>query len=264
MKKNIYVFVMIICIFITSGCNKNSLHYEDNENYDTNFYEVRSYLEKENNWVYYMNIYYDKNNMIKYYNFNGINKKLDKIDNLYLPVTANGKEVEKWEPTCICLNYYQTYKKEFDAIDEFFNKKKFQKKISYDDLEELDIKYYSKNDLIYLFNEALSKEYKRPLGKFEYVLNSLSKKMTAGEWTVVTDGSQGYLEIVFIDYKYKDGNYLSDLEKKSSSYAIIYSKVKEIEEYIIANQEVENIDINLEGMDLDFFNPLFELVSTIS
>lgn len=258
--KKINLLLILFSIFLITGCNKSQDNKENLQN-DIKYYEVRSYLEK-NDWIYYMDITYNKNEEIIYYEFNGINKKIDKIENLYMPVRENGKIIDKMDPACICLNYYQPYKKEFDEINEFFNSNKFQKEISIDSLNDLNTKYYSKSDLVYLFNEAIKLDYKRPFGNFDYSLNSLSKEDENGLWTIVTDGSYGYLEIVNIDYKLKNGTYLSKL-KDNNLYKTMYNDIINIENYIIKHQQVKDISDKIELHNSERYKVLFELISEI-
>ncbi len=259
MKRFNYVLILLFSIFLISGCNKSQ---ENSPTNNDDFYEVKSYLEKNNDWIYYMNISYNKYGEIKYYEFNGINKKIDKIENLYMPLRENGKIVDKLDPACNCLNYYQPYKKEFDNINDFFNSNKFQKEISIDTLNDLNTKYYSKSDLVYLFNEAIKLDYQRPIGKYEYTLNSLSKEDENGLWTIVTEGSYGYLEIINIDYKLNNGAYLSEL-KENNLYKSMYNDILNIENYIIKHQQVKNIYDKIELHDEQRYNVLFELISEI-
>lgn len=252
-----YIIILILLLTIV-GCKQDNLT-EKNRKY----YEVNSYLDKKNGWVYYITLVYDQHYDLKYYNFNGINKKVDKIDNLYMPVYENDKEIEQWEPICICLNYYQTYKKEFDEINDFFNEKKFKTAISKEDLSELKLEYYSKNDLVYLFNKALELEYKRPQGKFETPLNSLALEEEDGTWTIVTEGSDQYIEVVFIDYKYKNNKYLSDLVETNSTLRKQYEKIQEIEKYIIEKQDTKNIRKILTLEEQEDYRGLLELIDKI-
>jgi len=260
MKKVNFIFLLIFILLI-SGCDKEK---EENKSQKNNieFYEVRSYLEKNNDWVYYMNISYDTSGEIIYYEFNGINRKIDKIENLYMPVRENGKIVDKMEPSCICLNYYQPYKKEYNDINNFFNVNKFQTEISIDSLETLKTNYYSKSDLVYLFNEAIKMNYKRQIGKFDYVLNSLSKEDENGLWTIVTDGSYGYLEIINIDYKLNNGIYVSELSE-NNFYKIMNNDIENIENYIIKYQQVNNIYDEIDLHNKQRYKVLFELISEI-
>lgn len=252
-------FIIITILFIITGCDNN----KKTEKNNSSIYEVRSYLKKDNNWIYYMNITYDNNGVIKYYNFNGINTKTEKIEELYMPVTENGVEIQRLEPICNCLNYYQKYKKEFNEINNYFNNQKFQKKISLNDLDKLNTSYYSKLDLLYLFNKALEIDYKRSKGPFKYTLNSITQPDKDGEWTLVSDGSYGYIEILYIDYKYSNGQYLSELVNKDQVYKRKYRDIKIIEKYILENQSIENISNNIKNINTSDYTKLFDLISRI-
>lgn len=122
-------------------------------------------------------------------------------------------------------------------INSFFELKHFTAPITLSDLEGLNIDFYSKEDLVVLFNDALKINYKRKLGNYSFPLNVVTKENSNGMWHVVTDGSFGYIEIADIDFIFKNGEYLSDISKYRSFYEKIYKEVMDIEAYIIDKQE---------------------------
>lgn len=263
----IFVFICIIILIIVF-INITSFRQKDQEKLNENqlnFYEVRSYLNKPNNWIYYMNLEYNIDGEIIYYDFDGINMKIDKIDDLYFPVRKDGELYKKLKAPCNCLLYYHKYRNDLDKINKYFTEKKFQSSINLENLKDLDIEtdFYSKEDLVYLFNQALKINYKRPLGNFEYVLTSTSKKDEAGEWTIVTDGSYGYLEIINIDYKYNNGKYLSEIAFENNTNSKKYNDIKNIEMHILNTQSAENICEGMENINCSDYKTLFELISEI-
>lgn len=254
MKKNF----IIILLLLLSGCTFS----ENKEDYNE-LYESRYYLEKDEGWIYYISISYDKNGKINLYNFNGINTRLDNIYNLYMPLYENGKLVEKLEARCNCLNYYQTYKKEYDSINYFFMENKFQDLINIDDLDSLELSYYKKEDLVYLFNNAIINRKYRKIGNYNYVLNTLKIDNVDGEWSLVTDGSYGYIELINIEYKYKDGTYLKDKNNKSEEEQNVENNLKNIEKFIAQNQQSKNLDKYFEFLSNDEYKELLIILNKI-
>lgn len=106
-------------------------------------------------------------------------------------------------------------------------------------------------------------DYKRPQGKFETPLNSLTLEEEEGTWTIVTEGSDQYIEVVFIDYKYKNNKYLSDLAETTSTLKKQYEKIQEIEKYIIEEQDTKNIKKILTIEEQEDFRGLLELIDKI-
>ena len=80
-----------------------------------------------------------------------------------------------------------------------------------------------------------------------------------GEWIFVSDGSYGYIEILYIDYKYSNGQYLSELVNKDQVYKRKYQDIKIIEKYILENQSIENISNNIKNINTSDYTKLFEL-----
>lgn len=255
MKKS-NILILFLFLIVLFGCNeKNEI-----KKFNYNHFEVRSYLNKENNWIYYFNITYDNNGVIKEYNFNGINTKLISDEDFYLPVYNDDKIVDKLNPECICLNYYQKYKNEFNAINDYFNEMKFSNIITLDDLDDLKISYYKKDDLVLLFNKAISIDFRREKGNYDYSLNVLNYANQTGSWHVVTDGSFSYIEIIDIDYIFNDGSYLSDIALKNDYYNIVYNEIINIENDFINNQRNNYIysgDIKVENFLKDLY-PLLD------
>ena len=243
MKRKVILLMIIGLALIMTGCNST----KDEKNDDSQlvgFYEVMSYLDKEDNWIYTFSLSYDKEKNITYRQFNGFNMKYDKMDGFYIPILdeKTEKEVGQLPPSIINLVNDQIHDEEFDRINDFFNEEKFTDYITIDDLKSLKTSYFSKEDLVILYNRALDLEPAESFGKYNYSINFLKSNEEDRRWQIVTLGTFGYLDKVRIDIKYKDGKYLSDIvlsDEATIEQQNTYKIIENIQTELLKNKEID-------------------------
>ena len=244
MKRKVILLMTIGLMLILTGCNSTKEEKKDTSQ-TVGFYEVMSYLDKEDNWIYTFTLSYDKEKNITYRQFNGFNMKYDTMDGFYIPILdeKTEKEVGQLPPSIINLVNDQIHDEEFDKINDFFNEKKFVNYITIDDLKSLKTSYFSKEDLVILYNRVLDLEPAESLGKYNYSINFLkSKEEKDRRWQIVTLGTFGYLDKVRIDLKYKNGKYLSDLAQSgeaSNEQQNTYKILEAIQTELLKNKEID-------------------------
>lgn len=256
--RKILIFLLIFGSLLISGC---SGIYNDNlVNNDFPKFVSKCYVSEIDNdgWFKYLCIEPPKENPDKKdvinnfifnesvnYSFDGINLKYKTIDGYYIPVYDDDKnEISKIEAPYPSYSVSEKYRYEIKKINKFLDDKKFKNVISLDDLEGLELEFFSKEELVSMFNYAYNKD-PIELGKyvdlpFVSITNSVSKN---GFYFQVGYYSEyGNISKVNIEVIYDDGSHLSDLVrdgKSSEEQNELYSTINNIEQFIILEQELD-------------------------
>ena len=161
MKKMLLVILIGFELILITGCgNEKKEELPEINREDIKFYEMNSFLDKEDGWVYYFNIAQLSDGSFTNYLFDGMNMKYRELENYYIPVfdKETGEEVERFKANSVTLSIDQVHREEFRRINDFFEDKAFIKEITMEDLADLETDYFSKEDLLYLFNEAITND----------------------------------------------------------------------------------------------------------
>lgn len=182
----------------------------------------------------------DINNEDTYIYFEGYNLKYSKINNCFVPVKdQNGNMIDKAYPRLINLAHDQTRRDEVDQISTFFQSKRFSNSISIDDLKELDLKYFTKDKLVELYNKTISQNTKE-YGKYSTNINQIKQKKDSKQniiWQVGCFSIYGNITDVQIEVII-DNEYLSDKSDLTKVENNMLSELNNIEKYIIDNQDL--------------------------
>ncbi len=241
MKKMLLVILIGFELILITGCgNEKKEELPEINREDIKFYEMNSFLDKEDGWVYYFNIAQLSDGSFTNYLFDGMNMKYRELENYYIPVfdKETGEEVERFKANSVTLSIDQVHREEFRRINDFFEDKAFIKEITMEDLADLETDYFSKEDLLYLFNEAITNDEHTDyvLGPQQYTRIDISKTIDNCYWQVALLTDYGYPERVRIDYICNDTNSLRDNVEKGKKYdKDMYKEILEIEDYILKN-----------------------------
>lgn len=256
--KKIGMFSLIIVSLLITGCSETN----EIKSEATEFpkYVSKCYISDidYNGWFKYLCIELSKkNNNVKEvadnyrfdesanYVFDGINLKYKSLDEFYIPVyDENKNEISKVEAPYPSYSVSKKYRDEVKKINKFLNDKKFKNEISLYDLKDLDTKFFSKDELVSMFNYAYTKE-PVELGNyidlpFASIINSISNNGFC--FQVGYYSEYGNISKINIEIVYDDGKHLSDLVSKGESSKEqneLYSKINKIEQYIILEQKLD-------------------------
>lgn len=256
-KKVIRVSILIILlVFIVCGgiIHSNKMYKKQHEKNDVgekiDWPRKIAIKEKEDGWVCIFEImdyssvrdekpyYYDYDcHNFKYKSMHDFVGKGTEID-------SNGNEytydIAVNHPS---YTFNDKYRKDLHNITDYFNDKQFVKEIKIKDLEELELKYISKEDVLELYNKAVSSNKIDKFGKYPnlHLYEWLTVSMTLDNYTWYVGHSIDFGHISYISLELMiDGEYLSDLvkEKKATTeQKELYENIQEIEKHIIDKQE---------------------------
>ncbi len=278
-KRMKIIFMIIVSLLYVTGCNKK-VDFDENLNSYPKFVSKCVTTDSDDGWFYYFCIQYPKKNKntkeVKNnyqkdnafsYVFDGFNIKYKKIDGYYIPIyDESGTEVGNIEPAVPSLSVSSQMRNEIKKINDFFMKEDFNRIISEDDLDELELEFIDKSLLVTMFNNAYNKE-PIDLGvwvNLPQVEIVKSEKIDNYYFNIGYYVEYGNLQKVNIDLLYEDGSYLSDLvknKKASEDKVNEYNEFKKIEEYIIKNQTFDLS--NYKKLDLKHFEELKKLLKKI-
>jgi hypothetical protein len=257
MKKICFIFVTIFALLI-SGCSKDNEM--DAEEIETPKYISKCYIGNidKDGWFKFLcielpkinknsnettnNFVYDGNAS---YVFDGINLKYKTLDGYYIPMyDDNNNEISKVEAAYPSYSISKSYREDIKKINKFLNDKKFERKISIEDLDTIDFKVVTKEELVFMFNSAFDKT-PSDLGNYINIpFVSIAKSIYVDDYfyQVGYYCEYGNIRKIDIEVIYDGDVYLSNLvinNEASNGQIILYKKLKEIEEYIITNQDFE-------------------------
>lgn len=258
-KKLLYSMIMLL--FLCSCSNKSSNEIKQNDANVPTFVDLRVSKQLENGWVQdlYIEIPKKQQNSEKIKDnfdieniegvfFDIVNLKYQHIDGFYTPmIDNNGKEIGKIDTVMPSYIQSSKYGKATSKIGEFFTEKKFTHKITVEDLKELSDIPVKKEDLVYLYNEAIEKipasDYSFPHIKDS---NLMMKQLNNGDKLQFSYIS-GYMDIGIcnLEYIYKNGTYLSDLVKEqnaSKDQIALQERIEKIEDNLLKTQDIDKIN----------------------
>ena len=269
-------FISIIFIFVSGLYLKNMENKKSNNFYEENKDAIENYAEKiaivegDDAWYYQFLITTFDNGETTNNFFNGCSLKYSKLDDYYVPVTENGKVVEKIivHPNLVASQKSVnnvTEASEVVLIDDFFDQKQFKKEITTNDLDELTLYNFDKNLIVDLFNKTYNSNFDKTITKFNLAGCSIQSdgEKDGYKYNIGVMHLRRGIGAIRIDLLYNDGTYLSELienKKATNEQKEIYNNFQKIEEYIVENQEVnirDEFDLNK-----DVYNRLFDIIET--
>lgn len=242
--------------------------------------QFKSYsVEIDDGWFYYItnDKIEIKDDEFKYITFiNGCNLKYETIDDNYIPViNQTTKEIESKIPSTppTLVTSYRTRDKNKTENDElhdlnlFFNNIDINKKLSFEDINNIEFVNFDKNTIISLWNNVQSMKYNDKFGEYTALGQCFYRKenKTDNYFQVGVLASSGYLEKVRIDY-YSNGKYLSDLVKNNEvteEEKDMYEKLKKIEDMVIKNGTFKVINENDELFSFNNSDELLKIFKKI-
>lgn len=279
MKKTCFIFATIFALLIT-GCSNNNKMKE--EKIEIPKFVSKCYtgeIDKEG-WFKFLCIELPKKNrnvketLDNYifnesvsYVFDGINLKYKTLDGYYIPVYDDNKnEISKIEAAYPSYSTSKQYREDIRKINKFLNDKKFERKISIDDLDTIDFKVVTKEELVFMFNSAFDKT-PSDLGNYiniPFVAIVNSNYVDDYFYQIGYYCEYGNIRKIDIEVIYENDNYLSNLvsnHNASNEQILFYEKIKEIETNIIVKQNLDIINFNEYD---ESFKPLSNLLVELS
>lgn len=257
-KKKIFIVSLIIvfCLSIIFAYliikkDKDLNKYLDNENNDmkefVRFPRRIALKEKDDGWVCYFTMEYKKDDIDKpyAYEYNCENFKYPKLSD-YIPHATDNDEFGIFHYEVLVnhpdYRYNDDYYNDRHNIYEYFKDKEFNKIITISDLDGLKLENISKEEVLELYNKAITSELIVKYGSNEKIncpshLN-YSIKVENYVWLVGFINHFGHIKYVNIELMVDDV-YLSDLikENKATEEQIkIFEDIQKIEKHIIETQ----------------------------
>ncbi len=242
MKRFSLTLVLSCIIFLSFGCEKKEQPSESNDS--LRYFNVNSYLDKDDDWVYEFTMVRDEKGNICSYAFDSYNLKYPHMDGYYMPIYDGdtGEEIDQVEIPMVSKIYNKTYTKEILEIIDFFENKNFSSEISVKDLDDLDTEHFSKEDLVYLFNDVFNKEYIREPGPDVYWGMEQSVEINNNHWQVALLSDYGYISRVRIDYiNSETGSLRDNVESGKTKNKDMYNMILKIENYILQHNIEQTI-----------------------
>jgi len=255
-KKKIIIIASLIIILIVIAFSVILLTRDKNKYERPNTGEKAPYIsqmavkEKENGWVCYMALEYLKSNKTTpyYYGYNCENLKYKRLDN-YMAVGEEENETGKFTYDAGAnhpeYSYNDTYREDIRDINDYFIKHEFNKEIGLEELNDLNLRVITKEEVIELYNQAIVKPkvYKWGNVPMDNHPTYLTTSMTYDDytWYVGYIISFGHVEYVNIELT-KNDKYISDLVANNTATEEeknIYNNINKIEDYIIEKQKFE-------------------------
>lgn len=236
------------------------------------FKEKIAFQEKKDGWVCSFRLsYFDYDLKTPYYYGYGCDNF--KYSKLY-GYTQTGEEVDQYgnkftydaNTNHPSYGYNDNYKLDIRKIDDFFKKNKFNKEITLADLNDLDLTYLDKIDVLNLYNKAIKSKMILKNGNYSNTNTEyyLTKSTTKNDYTwylgyILSNGNIKYLSI---DVLIKD-KYLSDLIKENKANADekeLYKTINIIKSYILKNQKF-NLPPDITEQPYTFLNDNFDEIN---
>lgn len=277
-KKVIRVSILIILlVFIVCGVvlflGNGESEPIDLIGMDTRWPSKYAFIEKEDGWVCSVDLEYNRNSDVPhYYGFNCDNYRYNYLYGYMLwaeEMDEYGKfryEASSNRPPSYI--YHDEYNAELDKIEKYFTENKFYKKISVSDLDNLDVSCISKDDIVFLFNKAISNDFYDTYGNFYYMYRqymNTSKNRDGYVWQLGIDTVKGYITYVNIEL-FVNGKNLSDLisdGKATTKEKTLYNKIEKIERHILETQTLSLPEDFSYNEICNYLNELFDEVYLI-
>ena len=243
----LFITIIFILLLIFTNKEKNNLPKPGEK---VPFISQIAVKEKEDGWVCHMNIEYlkDNTNMPYYYGYDCENLKYKEIID-FVPTgeeeIGNEKFTYKIGSNHSHYIYNSSYNDDIKNINNYFIENKYNKEISLNDLDDLQLTKISKNDVLELYNKAINSPKVYKWGNI-IMLNhpsylSMSMQKDNYTWYFGYLINFGHIEYVNIELMIND-KYLSDFiieNRASNDEKEIYENIQEIESYIIEKQKFD-------------------------
>ena len=274
MKRVVFILYLLLVIILgLCACTK-----ERNNGYqtgdDSKRYVKESFIDKSNDWIYFIHVTkYENESKLEFF-FDGINMKYKKLKGYYIPTYDNsGNEIGQNEANPKLSNSRRE-KREVERINNFLNREQFTSDITIKDLEKLELDIFSKNDIVKLINKLNDVEYIDVDDDSDMLYLSYydNVQMRIDNNTILQFAyynPAGGVQRIHTDIIYNnDGKeeYLSDRingENATKQQKELYSNLEQIGDYIIKNQTfaVRNKFKNLKGKE---YNVLFKHLNNMN
>lgn len=209
------------------------------------------YKDMGDDWYYRFSIQIIGDKTLYY--FNGYNLKYNSITELgedpYLEMSGDTFTDEIClKPTLQCsvkINENMKVKEEIQLINDYFNKKQFDKQITLTDVEDLTLENFDKSLIVELYNGAQEQKYTDKKGQFRFLkeYEYFSDDFDDGYmWSVSLFTDCDLIVMIKLNIRYEDGTFLSDKVENGSATEEekeLYQNIKYAEYYIRANQKTD-------------------------
>ncbi len=251
---------MLLAVLMFTGCKSLKSNPVSNGSYETavpSRYEKESIIDKEDGWVYTLNLTKSMDKDTKdSYHFDGYNLKYSTMDGFSDSSSINRfNSVANSIPV---LSNSNDYLNDVKNISEFLTTKNFTKAISDKDLADLELTKIDKADIVTLFNALLKEDFVDVThNETEYInlpYAGIEKREIEGKGSIIF--SYYYTMNTFVrvnlDMNYSDGTFLSDIVANGTAtddQKTLYENLSNINKYIINEQSLVTKDVfdNLEG-----------------
>jgi hypothetical protein len=273
---------MLLCIIfvLVNGvaCKSETLPEKKDSTKEVNNKNVKKYskevfIEKEDDWIYYLHITKIENVDKMVFSFDGINLKYNKLDNYYVPVRdTEGNEIDRAEGFPM-LSRSAENRNEIKEINNFLNNKQFIEDISEKDLLELELKSVNKEDLINLVNKSIKAEFidlssdndMLKMTFFDNIQNEIDDNTILQLSYYNPIGGLYKVKIEVISVEGENNIYLSDKiadGSASSEEKDMYANFKKMGESIVKSQkfDIQNEYSNLSGK---YYEKVFEILNNL-
>lgn len=257
--KKIFTLTLVIpIVFNLFGCNKKP---ESAFSFDEKVYIE----ERKDGWIYVSEYTYagDTN----YYEYDAYNLKYKYIKGYDLLIyDAETNEVVGSSTTVLpYLSLLPEAQVDIRNIHNFFEENRISGTITMADINELNLNYLDKEDVLELFNKTIVQE-PQPEGKYPNIpaFSMLQSEMVDDyKWQGAYYACHGNIIAFRIELIYKDDLYLSDLIEDNTAnqeQKEIYTKYKEIERKVL---KANNFLVNKEVDSLVIGNVDFSLLENV-
>jgi len=229
-------WLLVLCCLLTACKGTSESKEPFSPSWTSRFYGE----ESEDGWYHIFYIETMKNDEYTYYFYNAYNLKYAQIPGYVHRGYSGGEVVETMMPAVPGLHVSPNAARyEFIDIADFFAQKKPTSEISVSYLDELDLKYISKEEIVRLFNCAINSD-PEPEGSYWELPTSIicpEKNGTDGyRWQLSYYINYGNIQTVQIHLIYDDETYLSDQRDRDP---VLYEMIEQIEKKMIRTQKFD-------------------------
>ncbi len=244
------IFVSVKKIYLRHNENKSEKEKVAEQERIANSRIVKKYiLEKDDGWYYAISsegIAIEEGNYTYSNSIGGCNIKHINLEDNYVVFIdeqnpENNYSIPASPPDLVTSykskNGKKTENEELKEINNLLREKKWNRKITAEDLSSIDFVNFDKLDIVTLWNNAYELEYNNDFGSYGALsychIEKENKEKNYFQVGVLLD--YGKISRIRIDYYYGDGIYLSDLienKKANQEQIVLYEKIRDIEEEI--------------------------------
>lgn len=249
-KKKIITISIILLLLLFSlsinyrNSNKNNIKKNEGET-AVPFIEKCAFKNIDEEWVYFLCVYYNKEDSSKKIinaTFDGINMKYAHLDDHYISVvnTENNELIDKLPAQFASLSNGQSTRNDLRTINLFLENNPFNNKITVNDLDNLKTEVINKDIIVELYNEAYDSN-PLPMGKYmnlSFMSSEISNYQENYKFQVIYVMNYGNIAKINIEIIFDDGKLLSDKVKNNiaNNDEIEFQKIiDDIEKQIINN-----------------------------